>query len=922
MSKITRAFVVSHTHWDREWYRTSHAFRMRLVDVMRRVLTALEHDDAFEHFLLDGQTVILEDYLSFHPEDERRIRNLVEAQKLAIGPWYVLPDEFLVSAEAHVRNLLIGHQVGGRFGGVQKVGYLPDSFGHIAQMPQILRGAGIDCFVYSRGDGDAIDELGQEYTWEAPDGSAVLAVSQLGGYCRAGAMGLAEGWEATTQREIDVELAVRQVGDILTEMSAASNTDVALISNGCDHLPPQARLGDVLAALRAAFPDTEFVHASLGEYVAAVRAALDSPMTHAGELLGGKRQLSLPGVWSARSYLKQANDRAQTLLSGYFEPLSAYLHFVHGRSYPAGAIHYAWKMLLQNHPHDSICGCSTDAVHREMEPRFAAVSETAEAACAEHLAALAPTFATHADDDRDTIICVANTLPRSRVDVMERLVVLRSPGIDPSRLELVDDRGEPVTCVLVASERGKRTWGVEYRTELFGDRQRAAFASYCAAFPDRLGSNADKHDAVDQYVIVQWLADLPSLGHRIYALREARQAPPPVTGTVAAGGNSIENEFVKVVLHPNGTFDLEDKANAVAYHGLNRLEDSEDIGDEYDYSPAPEPLSVSCDDVEGTVRAVAATPLKATVESVFSLELPREISKSRMRRSDDTVVCPVRVQVTVTQGTPVVDVAVTFDNRARDHRLRAEFRARLGTDAIISDGHFEVVRRAVHRSHANGWVQPAGETSPQQDFSLVEDGRVGLAVLNRGLHEVAPLRSATGQTGFAVTLLRAVGWLSRDDFPTRRYRNAGPMIPTPDAQCSGERVFAYAVMSYAGDYISADVKGWSTAWRVPPVAVQGVADGHVVGGMSLMEVAERRVAVTAVKKHEQRDTLIVRLNNLDDASVHVPIVLGLPVVAAWRTNLLEEREESLVVNASTVAIPLRPHEIATVEIDFAPAATP
>ena len=922
MSAITRAFVVSHTHWDREWYRTSHAFRVRLAEVVRRVLTVLEHDDAFEHFLLDGQTVMLEDYLSFHPEDERRIRDLVQAQKLAIGPWYVLPDEFLVSAEAHVRNLLIGHQVGGRFGGVQKVGYVPDSFGHIAQMPQILRGAGIDSFVYSRGDGDAIDQLGQEYRWEAPDGSAVLAVSQLGGYCRAGALGLVEGWEATTQREIDIELAVRQVGDILVETSATSNTDVALISNGCDHLPPQARLGDILVALRAAFPDTEFVHASLAEYVAAVRAALDSPMPHAGELLGGRRQLILPGVWSTRSYLKQANDRAQTLLSGYLEPLSAYLHFVYGRPYPAGAIHYAWKMLLRNHPHDSICGCSIDAVHREMEPRFAAVSETAEAECAEHLVALAPTFATHAADDRVTIICVANTLPRRRVEIMERLVVLRSPGIDPSRLELVGERGEPVTCVLVASERGERTWGVEYRTELFGDRQRAAFVSYCAAFPDRLGSSGDQADAVDQYVIVQWVADLPALGHRTYFLRDAGDAPPPVAGTVTAGANTIENEFVKVALHPNGTFDLEDKANDVVYHGLNRLEDSEDIGDEYDYSPAPEPLSVSCDDVDGTVRVVVSTPLLATLEAAFSLELPREVSATRVTRSDDTVACPVRVRVTVTQGTPVVDVAVTFDNRALDHRLRAEFPAALLTHEIISDGHFQVTRRAVHRSHADGWMQPAGGTYPQQDFSLVEDGRTGLAVLNRGLHEVAPLQSATGRTGLAVTLLRAVGWLSRDDFPTRRYRNAGPMIPTPDAQCSGERAFAYAVMSYAGNYLAADVKGWSTRWRVPPVAVQGVADGHVAGGGSLVEIAEHRVAVTAVKKHEQRDTLIVRLNNLDEESIDAPIVFGLPVAGAWRTNLLEEREEALVVNASTVAIPLRPHEIATVEISFAPPSTP
>jgi mannosylglycerate hydrolase len=186
---LAPVYIVSHTHWDREWYWPFRRFRVNLERVVHQVLEELESDPEFRHFLLDGQAVLLEDYLGVRPEDRRRLAALVQAGKLAVGPWYVLPDEFLVSGEATVRNLLTGHRIANAFGACQKVGYLPDSFGHIAQLPQILRRAGIDSFVFTRGHGDEAAELGLEFTWRAPDGSEVLAVHQCEGYCNAGSLG-------------------------------------------------------------------------------------------------------------------------------------------------------------------------------------------------------------------------------------------------------------------------------------------------------------------------------------------------------------------------------------------------------------------------------------------------------------------------------------------------------------------------------------------------------------------------------------------------------------------------------------------------------------------------------------------------------------------------------------------------------------
>ena len=179
---VTRVHVVPHTHWDREWYRPFQGFRMALVDVLDRVLDRLDADPSFA-FTLDGQMAIVDDYLEIRPEAEARIRERVEAGRLAIGPWQILPDEFLVSGESLVRNLEMGWRRAEELGGPMRAGYLPDMFGHVAQMPQILRRAGLADAVVWRGVPAAIDR--HAFRWESPDGSAVRAEYLVDGYDNA-----------------------------------------------------------------------------------------------------------------------------------------------------------------------------------------------------------------------------------------------------------------------------------------------------------------------------------------------------------------------------------------------------------------------------------------------------------------------------------------------------------------------------------------------------------------------------------------------------------------------------------------------------------------------------------------------------------------------------------------------------------------
>ncbi|TML50811.1 MAG: glycoside hydrolase, partial [Actinobacteria bacterium] len=163
-----RYLVVPHTHWDREWYLPFEFFRLRLGSVVDGVLDTLERDPSFTSFTLDGQAIVLEDYAEVRPENAGRLQALLDAGRLEAGPSYVLPDEILVGAESLVRNLLLGRLVCRRFGVEPSgAGYLPDSFGHPAQLPQILAGFGIRTFLFSRGMGDEADDVGVVFRWRA-----------------------------------------------------------------------------------------------------------------------------------------------------------------------------------------------------------------------------------------------------------------------------------------------------------------------------------------------------------------------------------------------------------------------------------------------------------------------------------------------------------------------------------------------------------------------------------------------------------------------------------------------------------------------------------------------------------------------------------------------------------------------------------
>ncbi len=570
--------VISHTHWDREWYLTHEQFRFRLVALVDRLLDLLDADPGFKHFHLDGQTIVLEDYLEIRPEQEPRLRKAIEDGRILIGPWYVMPDEFLVSGEALIRNLLRGHRISREFGTPMPVGYLPDLFGHVGQMPQIWRQFGLDNTILWRGFGGP----NAEYWWDAPDGSRLLMMHlPPEGYCNA------------TRIVFDPDAMMARAKEKIDFERARTRTGQALLMNGVDHVEPHTAIPSLIEKL-SAVPGQRAVHSTLPDYVAAVRTAVetDKPSleTIVGELRGGTDYANLlPGVLSARVYLKQQNAHVQTQLESYAEPLSVIASRVapsleKGRSaftYPAGQLRHAWKTLLQNHPHDSICGCSIDAVHEENMTRFARARQVGAAVVETALDAIADAVPTPSTPGVIRAV-VVNTDAVSGARVVEASIDLPVDSAEPWRK--VDEQAldRPVTFwpvdTVITGVAGPDGQPVEF--QILGEERLVTHVMSRYETPWALN--------VRRIHMLWWAPALPPCGYAAFDLSigPADSAAAGGRRLVSGGEKFAENERIKMTVNHDGTFEVSDKATGVSYHRVAALEDVGDVGDEYNYCAA------------------------------------------------------------------------------------------------------------------------------------------------------------------------------------------------------------------------------------------------------------------------------------------------------------------------------------------------
>ncbi len=791
--------VVSHTHWDREWYLPFEAFRARLVRMMDALLDLLDRDPEYRIFVLDGQTVPLDDYLEIRPERRADIERLVRDGRLLAGPGYVLPDEFLIGGESHIRNLMTGIRSARAYGRAMMVGYAPDAFGHIAYLPAVLRGFGIDSVVIWRGVG--AEATTSEFRWAAPDGSEVLAVYFPYGYGMLPAL------------PEDPEILRSALGNIRSLLEPLATTRYVLVPNGTDHLPAHTGLSGVIKRANDLLEDAEMVHGDYPTYVETVRRELGGngyaklPRLE-GEFRSSQRSNVLAGVLSTRISLKQRYQQCEDLLARYAEPLSAWRALLEQGTgnmelgqdgATRGLLRHAWRLLLQNAPHDSVTGCSVDEVYEDVGARFNRCQQIAESVIYDAQRYIADRAARVGEDS----VVVSNLENGPRTD----FCTVRLP-VDPSANPVCFVDGEGGKTYLQTIERGGQS--------PLDRRERAVFAF--------LAQN------------------VPAFGYRSYRVESADSskivtlATAPIS-TPEGPYEALDNRFLHVSAdRGDGVLTIQHRPTGGLYRGLNRFVDSGERGDEYTYDAPKRDAIIGRPSSPPDIRVIETGPARRTLEVKMTYSLPARLTEDRQGRSEERVACEIVTRASLYPGVPRIDIETEIENRAKDHRLRVHFPTGIRTGRSYAEQHFGVVSRPIGvPEHDDTWFEKPVATYPQKSFVDISDGERGFMLANRGLPEYEALEEPDGTITIALTLLRCVEWLSRDDLSTRK-GHAGPGMHTPGAQMQGRWKFQYSLIPHEGGWetVGDGVRGGASlrapAARGPNVAWRRDAAGERVAG--------------------------------------------------------------------------------------------
>ncbi len=867
--------VIPHSHWDREWYQTFEEFRFNLVHFMDELIEQLETDEGMRHFMLDGQVSLIEDYLEVRSENGERLRRLIQDGRIEIGPWYVQPDEFLISGESLVRNLLIGDRQARDYGPVMKQGYVPDTFGHVGQLPQILQGFDIGAFYFMRGLGEDVDELGSEFWWEAPDGSRVMAHFLSETYSNAAVLGSDPESMSFRHEMISAPSSYMVSYDSLYELrdrlAARTVSRTILLLNGSDHVTVQPDFSRHVFDLNRSMPDRIF-NGRLEDFERRVLASGAELNTYWGELRSPRYQPVLRGTLSSRTYIKQENAHTQHLLEGLAERAAAVAYALGGKDYQP-FLRYAWRDLVKNHAHDSVGGCSTDTVHRQMMHRFDTANRVGQKVIDEALNFLTTRASAALGIGAVPVVAFnPSSWKRSgavRVDVsLDADAPLRqrifgyssATDLDLEQFVLLDPDGEEVPFVIRDSKL-------------------------------RIEDALYRRKAVRRQTIEFEALRLPALGHKAYQLVRAADRERDKSLQQQSQALVLENEYVRVLPEDDGTLTITDKSTGREYPGLNRLVDDADAGDEYNFSP-PE-LQHRIVSTQADWRVEQGDDERHLVLRA-ELELPRGLTEDRSGRSEDLARCPVVVHVHLPSNARQVRISTEFYNRVKDHRLRAIIPSGFEAEESIAESAFGTVRRPTTVEDSSGYREEDSMTFAQQRFVRVEEGGSGIAVLNKGLSEY----EASPDGEVALTLLRSVGWLSRNDLSTR-IGHAGPELATPEAQSQGRQMFEYAVVPYTDSWPEGSIYREAEEFWLPLQARAGqrlqddFESRPEYARGSYMRVDNENVVLSALKKAENMDGLVVRLFNASGKEEQVVLRFGLPIVSAYRTNLNEEIFEQI-----------------------------
>ncbi len=886
MDKKFTVYLLSSTHWDREWYQNFQGFRWRLTDMIDDLMDKLENNPDFDQFTFDGQTIVLEDYLEIAPENKERLSKLIKDGRILIGPWYVMPDEYLLSGESLIHNMLIGTKISKEFGvEPNKYGYICDIFGHTAQMPQIFKGFGMDGALLGRGTNEG--DCPAHFIWESPDGSKVITfkLQDNKGY-GAFWFEMINFQERNTPEEMD-----EGIRNLMDHELSRSDIPVVLIMDGQDHQHIHAeRLLYAKKRIPELYPGAEVKIVSLCEMVEELKGYTDKMPTLKGEINAPARDRNIfvhliTNTLSSRYDIKQANDKSQALLEKWAGPMTVTVNTVGKKPIRKAFYDTAYKHLIQNHPHDSICGCSPDQVHKDMRYRFDQALEIGNEICDYGMQYLSRSE----KEGENTVLTIANPLPFKRKEAVtvdlwfdcDYKYRYSEPisyyGEERNSFLIVDKDGNEIPYRLLNVTRGKKQ-------------------VVCGKYYD-----FDRHT-------VSFEAQLPAGGTAEYMI-VPKDGAVRYFDTLRTGANTAENDYIKLTVNNDGTVNILDKRTGKTYNNQLQFADNGEIGDGwYHVAPTNDRTYLSTGG-SCVVSVLYDTPAKCTFSIEKQIYVPKNIQrvhelKSDIRRSDEYSLITITSNISITKSSPMVNVEMTVNNTAKNHRLRLIVPTGITENKYFASEAFCVVEREVKLpKEQEMWREACQHEKAMSTFAYKKDSEGGLAFISGGgLHEIGAFDDSEGT--LAVTLLRCIG-------------QAEPHQEAIDGQLIGEWKYSFGLLPIETES-DADMQRYSDILSTGIRYKEDRTDLEKAENRSFFELTSENgdICYSTLKPAESGKGSIVRIYNMSANKQDTTLTFAKEIKAAYITDLEENKLSELKTDGNSVTVAMDKWKIATLNIEL------
>ena len=893
-----RFYYFNSTHWDREWYQPMENYRRHLVDTADGILKALENGK-IEKYTFDGQTIVLEDILEIRPDWRERVQAQVAAGKLNVGPWYVMPDEFLISGESMIHNLLIGKEIAESFGHAPwHCGYICDIFGHAAQTPQIFAGFDLAPAVLWRG---IHHDAPPFFYWESPDGTRCPVV-RLPGECGYGAYTLKVTglWDLPLDEE-----TFKKRFKAYAENRRAICGDHIVITDALDHMHVNSHLQDQFRWIKELYPDCELIHTDYSETMQEFDGT-NAVMT--GELIDTCHRdydspPQIPHTLSSRYDVKSGNDRCANTMEYTTDPILAAMA-LNNKDNMLYFGKYAWKQLIKNHPHDSICGCSIDAVHRQMLPRFEAIDQV-----------LSEIIDEHKHDDR--YVNTGKTITEVTFDGVEesqRLNDIDKNGNYTIRIfnPMPWDRKETVELdIVLPTAAYPQMWAEPFGYEAFPCFH--LFNENGEEVPYQRGkqktnSQFNIHRAdwrVRNILPVTVELELKASAWTTVQLKPS-VARPRCFLSQLTGPRSAENKFIKLAIDTDGSIRITDKRTGKSFSRLNSFIIDREIGDGWNHVRPSGAAEYTQNLTARSVSVRTDGPNRTTFEIISDIQVPAELdyTYNGICESEVFKTLTIKSLVTLDASSPNVQIKTVINNNIKDFRLRLVVPTGISGKYFACQTYTFIEReawRALGRT-----TEDYLEAEPvEKNFNGIvgkRDAEGGLAFVARyGLHEVGASAYNAGE--LYITLIRA-------------FRKTVGTDGEVDGQLQKELTYEYSFNPLTAFDDNAALWKYMCTYRSQlPYYLVPAVDG--VKGDSLLKI-DGDLSFCTFKPLHSNETgkAILRLVNYKDTTASSVIKLARPARVV-EVKLDETTEVAVIAEkASEFSVQAAPDKIKTYRIEF------